>query len=181
MPIPKPRNDVAQAVRNVRRSADDGNTQGFMLAFVDDRNFGFNFLVCGRNYHSAALYLVQDRERLPPEYLCSFQGGTDVVDSFAERFLQTAARRMRVDYKKLVSYFASRESESEWRFQAWEDGKPGYGQDNDRMWRTNLWPVVRRIMDAPPQCLKDAPFAVRTAILQQLKGHATEGMIILDR
>ena len=173
--------DLARAVRNIRRSADNGNTRGFMLAFVDDRNFGFNFFVRGGSDVSAALYLVQDHERLPPEYLCAFQGGADSIDSFAERFLRISAGRMRVDYGRLVTFFSSRESESEWRFQPWEHSGPGHTQDNYLYWRTHLWPVVLRIVNTPPQCVKDMPPAVRTAILQQLRGHAAERMIVLER
>ena len=166
------------AIQNVRQSAVDGNTPGFMLAFTIGKNLGFGFLARGIDF-SAALYCVQDRQS-SPEYTCIFQGGADSDYAFVrEEYLQTAAKNMQADYGQLITHFAQRMSE--WRFESWRDGKPYPSLDNDLVWRTRLWPVVLRIADTPPRCMEAVPSSTRGILLGQLRGHAVEGMIVLDK
>jgi len=169
---------LALAVRNVRRSATEGNTQGFTLAFFDKASFGFSFLVCTADF-SATLYLVKDRQGGPPEYSCVFQGGAGTDDSFVEEFLRTAAKNMRTDYERLITHFAARRSE--WRFESWEYGEPSRSEDNYLVWRTHLWPPIFHIVTTPPRCLDALPPEARAVVLRQLRGHASEGMIVLDK
>ena len=166
--------DLGAAVQEVRRSAVGQNTPGFMLAFIrNDWNLGFSFLVRSANF-SAALHLVQERRSWSPsQCTCAFEQGTSSDYSFVEQYLKTAAANMRMDYGKLVTHFAGRESK--WRFQPWQDDKPSYTRDNDYLWR-DLWPLVRSVVEMSPPCLDALPSEARTAVLTQLRGHVREGM-----
>jgi len=171
-------NILAEALRVVRNSASNGNTKGFMLAFSDDTSIGFSFLVCQHDFR-VALYAVASPLESSPIYTCTFQGGPDTGDSFVAEYLKTAAVNMQTDYASLVRHFAQRDSD--WRFVPWENKELGQSQDNYLMWRTRLWPWVKRIIANPPPCINHLSLDVHIVLLQQLRGHATEGMIVLDR
>jgi hypothetical protein len=169
---------LASALRGVAESSVDGNTRGFMLAFVDNRGVGFNFLVRHMKF-SGALYAVPSRGEYVPTYSCVSREGYDSDYSFVVEYLQAAASNMKVDYHQLVRYFEDRSST--WRFVPWEHGAAGRSRDNDNIWRTRLWPLIHHIVSDAPQCMSYLPENARAVLLRELRGHATEGMIVLER
>ena len=170
--------DIAAALRTVRQSTSGPNTKGFILAFIGSTGIGFNFLVCQHDF-CAALYAVPWRGDFEPRYSYTFREGRDPMNSFVVEYLQESARNLQADYDHLVIHFAKRRSD--WRFEPWEHGTFGRSQDNGHVWRRNLWPLVKRIVATPPSCLDTMPLTMRTTLLQQMRGHAIEGMIVLDK
>jgi hypothetical protein len=175
------RSTIDQAVQVVRRSASNGNTRGFMLAFADERGIGFSFLSKNAGF-SSALYALPSGERsvLAPRPEFSRANYTDSSsDSFVETFLKTAARNMRVEYRKLVEHLAARSSE--WRFESWLDGEPSRSLDNDLIWRARLWPAALRMAADEDHRFDLIPPDARRVLLAELRAHATEGAIVLYR
>ncbi len=167
-----------EALRRTRRAAQDGNTPGFMLAFTDGR-IGFSFLVCKYDFQAALHAVPSDGTTDAPKYSCAFREGRDPDDSFVAEYLQTAAANIGIEYVRLFTHLAFRNST--WRFEPWEYLKPGRSQDNDSIWRNRLWPWVKRITASPPACLETMPYDPLMALLRQMRRHATEGMIVLER
>ncbi|GEM_PF-2402598 len=170
--------DITAALRTVRQSTSGPNTKGFILAFIGNIGVGFNFLVCQYDF-CAALYAVPSGGDSATRYSCTFREGRDPMNSFVVEYLQEATRNLQADYDQLIIHFAERRSD--WRFEPWEHGTWGRSQDNYLIWRSYLWPLVKRIVATPPSCLDIMPPIMRTTLLQQLRGHATEGMIVLDK
>lgn len=150
------------------------------MAFIGNTGVGFNFLVCQYDF-CAALYVVPSGGDSTSRYscTCSFREGRDSTNEFIEEYLQETAKNLDTDYHQVVTHFAERLSD--WRFEPWEQGTWGRSQDNGHVWRRDLWPLIKRIVATPPSCLDNMPLNARTVLLQQLRGHATEGMIVLDK
>lgn len=179
VPIVRPGDsDIASALRNVRQSTSGPNTKGFILAFIHNTGVGFNFLVCQPDF-CAALYAYPYRGDFEPRYSCTFREGRDPMNSFVGEYLQESAMNLHIDYVHLVTHFAKRLSD--WRFEPWENGTWGRSQDNYHVWRRNLWPLVKRIVATSPSCLDSMPSTVSDTLLKQLRGHAIEGMIVLNK
>jgi hypothetical protein len=173
-----PESDLALAIRNVVRSATDGNTPGFMLAYTADVGFGFNFLVLAPEF-SAALYSQPTRLRQLRAWTWAHKKGSDSRHSFVGEYLQNVAGIVRANYIDVISHFADRTANR--RFQPWERGRPGTSCDNDEPWRTDLWPLVLNRVARPMSCKDVMPSEDLIIFLKQLRGHATEGMIVLNR
>src|SRR3989344_3634761 len=167
--------ELPQAVQNVRRSASDGTTKGFILACISDEGIGFSFLARTIKFSAALHYSPRDQQQIFELDIFPNEDRSDIP--FVEKYLQTAARNMGADYEELVRYLAWRKSD--WRFVPWEYGKPGRSQDNDSIWRTHLWPLVLRTVTAPPHCMETLSPDTRATVLQLLRAHATEGSIVL--